>query len=174
MTAVDPAGLAAMFALGAGGALLAQRLHVPNAWVLGPMAVTILLTANDMALSAMPTFMLNAAQLLIGWSLGDRYTPDFFRTAPRFMGLILAYTLVVIVLSVGLSLLLAPPSGIALPTLILGLAPGGIAEMCITAKVLQLGVPLVTAFQVFRLAFVLLITPPLYRGLLMRFPALRD
>jgi len=174
MTAVDPAGLAAMFALGGGGALLAQRVNIPNAWVLGPMAVTILLTSNDMALSAMPTFMLNAAQLLIGWSLGDRYTPDFFRTAPRFMGLILVYTLAVIMLSVGLGLLMAPPSGIHLPTLILGLAPGGIAEMCITAKVLQLGVPLVTAFQVFRLAFVLLITPPLYRGLLMRFPALRD
>ena len=173
MSVVDPAGLAAMFAVGGAGALLAQWTRIPNAWVLGPMAVTILLTSHDMALSAMPTFMLNAAQLLIGWSLGDRYTPDFFRTAPRFMGLILVYTLGAILLSAALSLAMAPSTGIALPTLILGLAPGGIAEMCITAKVLQLGVPLVTAFQVFRLAFVLLVTPLLYRGLLTRFPALR-
>ena len=34
--------------------------------------------------------------------------------------------------------------------MILAMAPGGIAEMCITAKVLQLGVPLVTAAQVAR------------------------
>jgi uncharacterized membrane protein AbrB (regulator of aidB expression) len=44
----------------------------------------------------------------------------------------------------------------------LGVAPGGIAEMAITAKVLQLGVPLVTAFQVFRMAGVVLVTGPLY------------
>ena len=45
----------------------------------------------------------------------------------------------------------------------LGVAPGGIAEMSITAKVLQLGVPLVTAFHVMRLAAVLLLTEPMYR-----------
>ena len=47
-------------------------------------------------------------------------------------------------------------------TLILGTAPGGIAEMCITAKVLQLGVPLVTAFHVTRVVALLLCTAPLF------------
>ena len=46
--------------------------------------------------------------------------------------------------------------------LLLGTSPGGIAEMAITAKVLQLGVPVVTAFHVTRLAAVLL-AEPLYR-----------
>ena len=44
----------------------------------------------------------------------------------------------------------------------LGTAPGGIAEMCITAKVLQLGVPLVTAFHVTRVVVLLLLTAPLF------------
>ena len=35
--------------------------------------------------------------------------------------------------------------------------------MSITAKMLQLGVPVVTAFQVTRLAAVLVLTEPLYR-----------
>jgi uncharacterized membrane protein AbrB (regulator of aidB expression) len=47
--------------------------------------------------------------------------------------------------------------------LILGTSPGGIAEMAITAKVLDLGAPIVTAFQVCRLIAVLLIVAPLYR-----------
>ena len=47
-------------------------------------------------------------------------------------------------------------------TLVLGNAPGGIAEMCITAKVLQLGVPLVTAFHVTRLVVLLLATPAVF------------
>lgn len=50
-------------------------------------------------------------------------------------------------------------------TMILGTSPGGIAEMAITAKVLQLGVPVVTAFQVCRLVAVLLIVGPLYQRL---------
>jgi uncharacterized membrane protein AbrB (regulator of aidB expression) len=48
-------------------------------------------------------------------------------------------------------------------TLVLGTSPGGIAEMAITAKVLQLGVPVVTAFQVCRLVAVLVLVEPLYR-----------
>ena len=42
---------------------------------------------------------------------------------------------------------------------------GGIAEMCITAKVLQLGVPLVTAFHVARVVVILLTTVPVYARL---------
>ena len=47
--------------------------------------------------------------------------------------------------------------------MILAASPGGIAEMSITAKVLQLGVPVVTAFQVCRLVAVLLLVGPMYR-----------
>ncbi len=48
-------------------------------------------------------------------------------------------------------------------TLILGTSPGGIAEMAITAKVLQLGVPVVTAFQVCRLVAVLILVGPIFQ-----------
>jgi len=55
------------------------------------------------------------------------------------------------------------PTGLHPATLLLGTAPGGIAEMAITAKVLQLGVPVVTAFQVCRLVAVLVLAEPVYR-----------
>ena len=64
-----------------------------------------------------------------------------------------------IVLSAAFGVALAWASGLAPATLVLGNAPGGIAEMCITAKVLQLGVPIVTAFHVTRLVVLLLATP---------------
>ena len=59
--------------------------------------------------------------------------------------------------------LLAWGTGLPWATLVLGTSPGGIAEMSITAKVLQLGVPVVTAFQVCRLMAVLMLVAPLYR-----------
>jgi uncharacterized membrane protein AbrB (regulator of aidB expression) len=46
---------------------------------------------------------------------------------------------------------------------VLATAPGGIAEMCITAKVLQLGVPLVTAAHVTRVVVLITTTGPTYR-----------
>jgi len=47
-------------------------------------------------------------------------------------------------------------------TLVLGTAPGGVAEMSITAKVLQLGVPVVTALHVTRVVVLLLSTAPIF------------
>ena len=54
-------------------------------------------------------------------------------------------------------------TGIHPVTLMLATSPGGITEMAITAKVLQLGVPVVTAFQVCRLVAVLLLAEPMFR-----------
>jgi len=65
--------------------------------------------------------------------------------------------------SLGFAWLMAWLTGLHPATLILGTAPGGIAEMAITAKVLQLGVPVVTAFQVCRLVAVLLMVGPLFK-----------
>ena len=46
---------------------------------------------------------------------------------------------------------------------ILATAPGGIAEMSLTAKNLQLGVPIVTAFHVARVVVLVLSIGPLFR-----------
>ena len=48
-------------------------------------------------------------------------------------------------------------------TMILSTSPGGLSEMCITAKTLHLGVALVTAFQVARLVVVVLFSLPIWR-----------
>lgn len=61
---------------------------------------------------------------------------------------------------------LAWASGLHPVTLMLDTALGGIAEMAITANVLQLGVAVVTAFEVCRLVAVLL-AEPIYRRWVM-------
>jgi uncharacterized membrane protein AbrB (regulator of aidB expression) len=72
-----------------------------------------------------------------------------------------------IVAGIGISALFAAGlawwSGLPLATMVLATAPGGIAEMCITAKVLQLGVPLVTAAHVTRVIILVTTTGPLFR-----------
>ena len=68
-----------------------------------------------------------------------------------------------LVLAAGLGVVLARVTGLPAASLMLALAPGGIAEMCITAKVLQLGVPLVTAAHVTRVLVLINATAPIYR-----------
>ena len=136
-----------------------------NPWFLGALAVALALTAFDIKLSALPQAMTNAAQLLIGISLGVRFSRGFVHMAPRWLASVALATVGMILLCAGFAWALAQFTHLHWATLLLGTSPGGIAEMAITAKVLQLGVPVVTAFHVTRLAAVLLLAEPLYRRL---------
>jgi uncharacterized membrane protein AbrB (regulator of aidB expression) len=68
-----------------------------------------------------------------------------------------------LLLSAGFGLVLAWTFGLHPATMALATAPGGMAEMAITASVLGLGAPVATAFHVLRYVAVLLLTGPLWR-----------
>jgi hypothetical protein len=134
-------------------------------WVIGPLLVAIALTASGMHLSALPEWMPRAGQLCIGIALGTRFTPAFLHTAPRYLASVGLCTLIGMSLAAGFGALLAHASGIHLATAILASSPGGIAEMSLTARTLELGVPIVTAFHVVRLSVLVLTIGPLFRGM---------
>ncbi len=138
-------------------------LRLANAWVLGPLLGVGLLTAFDVPLSAMPEWMVNVGQLLIGCSLASRFDRAFFRSAPRFVSVAAAVAVLSMLLAYALAILLDVFSSVSLATLALATAPGGVAEMAITAKVLQLGVPLVTACHVMRVVVLTLAARSAYR-----------
>ncbi len=158
-------GLAALLALTGAGALLMRRWRQPNPWFLGALTVAMGLTFSGIALSAVPQAASNAAQLVIGASLGVRFKPSFIRLAPRWMATVAASTLLVTAACAAFGMGLARLAGLHWGTLVLATSPGGMSEMSITAKMLQLGVPVVTAFQVCRLSAVLVVMEPLYRRL---------
>lgn len=147
----------------AGGAMLMTWFKRTNPWFMGALLVSMGLTLSGVHWSAVPTDLSNAAQLVIGVSLGVRFQRKFVHTAPRWLASVALGTVAMLLLSVGFGLALAWATDLHPATLILGTAPGGIAEMAITAKVLQLGVPVVTAFQVCRLVAVLLLVGPIFQ-----------
>ena len=160
---VDWQGLVLLGCLTGAGALLMDRLGRANPWFMGAMLVSMGLTMASITLSAVPQGLVNAAQLVIGVSLGVRFRADFLRAAPRWLATVAVGTLGLMAVCAAFAALLAWGTGLPWATLVLGTSPGGIAEMSITAKVLQLGVPVVTAFQVCRLMAVLMLVAPLYR-----------
>lgn len=156
-------GLAALLALGLGIALLARRLRVPNAFMIAPLLATIALTVAGVSFSSVPTPLTNAAQLLLACSLGAQFQHSFLREAPRFVAALVPAGALMLLMCAGIGAALSWASGVYVGSALLAAAPGGIAEMSITAKVLKIGVPFVTAAHVIRYLVVILFTQPLYR-----------
>jgi len=93
---------------------------------------------------------------VIGSALGAQFRPDFLT---RLFGLLWASALVVLFAAGSMALLgaaIAWLMGYPLPTMILAVAPAGIAEMVITGKVLGLDATMIAGFQLMRIIIVLI------------------
>ena len=156
-------GLIQLLGCALAGGWLLSRLKLPNAFMLGPLIVAVGLTGSGVEWSALPQWLINAGQVMMGCSLGSRFEADFFRSAPRFMWAATVSTFAALGLAAGFGFALAWAAKIHWATALLALAPGGIAEMSITAKVLKLGVPVVTAFHVTRVVILVTLTAPVFR-----------
>lgn len=162
-TAVDWQRLPFLFAASLTGVVLFLALRIANAWVLGPLACVGSLSALAIPLSGLPPELVNGGQLLLGAALGSRFSPSFFRAAPRFLGVSALATGLALLLSGLFVWLLARFVNLPLPSLALAASPGGMAEMSVTAKVMHLSVPLVTATHVLRVILLTVCAPPLCR-----------
>jgi membrane AbrB-like protein len=160
---LDWVRLAVLLAIAAAGGGALTAAGVSNAFMLGALFSVIALTVNEVHMSAMPGVVSNFGQLLIGCALGSRFERSFLDRIPGFVAATLASILLAIGLAASFGAGLAWMYGLPIPSVILATAPGGIAEMCITAKVLQLGVPLVTAAQVTRVLVLVTGTGTLFK-----------
>ena len=76
---------------------------------------------------------------------------------------ILLFTLLAMLAAAGLAEALGWAATLNQTSLMLGMMPGGITELCLTAEALQLSVALVTALQVLRLFLVMFLAEPIFR-----------
>jgi membrane AbrB-like protein len=160
---VHGAGLVALLVGGLGVALAARRAGMANPWMLGPCGMMILLAALDILPSGVPGWMVDAAQVGMGMALGQRMTRRFLLSSRRLALASVAMSLllmaVMAVLAVGLSL----ASGLPVAEVALGMSPGGMPEMTVTAKALALGVPLVLGFHIVRTLLCNFAVAPIWR-----------
>jgi len=160
---VDLWGMALLLGLASLATVFFSRYRFPNVWVIVPLLTTAALTGMGIDLSVLPPWMVNVAQLALGVSMGSRFTPQFMRSAPRFMLCSFVAILVMLGVAAAYGYAFGILSGVNVATTILASAPGGVTEMALTAKVLQLGVPMVTVFQVSRMMLLVLFAGPAFR-----------
>ena len=160
---VEAAGLLALLAGCAAVTLALNWAGMTNAWMLGACAFAAGITLAEVSLSAMPRELLIAAQVLIGVSVGQRFERESMVRAPRVILSSAITTVVLIAVSVVLAALISATTEISIWSMITATAPGGLAEMSITAQLLGLGVPLVTGYHVTRVFMITLLALPAYR-----------
>jgi len=152
----------------------ARRLRVPAGEFLGPALAAGAFATAGLHGPAVPGFWLGAAQLCMGLYVGSRIQPLVFWRNKRLGPLALLAAGGMVLLTVAAAWALSRLGGSSAVTWFLSLAPGGLGEMAVTALLLGADVPQVTAYQMFRLLFVLLAAPPVLRLVLARRGATRD
>lgn len=135
---------------GVGSALVLRWLKLNNPFLIGAVIFTAILTGGGVLDGRLPPALFAAAQVLIGFAVGCRCRRDIVRRLPRLILVTASLVVTMVVAMAGLGLVLAASTSIDLPSAILATAPGGMAEMAVTAQVLHLAVPLVVGFQLTR------------------------
>jgi membrane AbrB-like protein len=141
---------------------LSERLRFHNGCLLTPLFVGALLALNGVTLSEVPSWLTDFAQLMFGLILGERYERAFFAKHKLFIPFALVNATFIILASAAVALGISWAFGIPLATLIIATAPGGMAEMAIVAQALQMAIPTVMAFHLFRIIIVNMGTQYIY------------
>jgi membrane AbrB-like protein len=156
-------GLLAMVAAGTLAALAVARTGIANPWMFGPCGLVIALSTFGILPSGVPVWMVNMAQIGMGMTLGARMSRRFLLSSRRLALASVATTLVMVAMLAALALGLGWLSGLPLAAAVLGMAPGGMPEMTITAKALEVGVPLVLGFHLVRTLLCNLFVVPIWK-----------
>lgn len=133
-------------------ALIGAKVRLPNAWVMAPL-LTSLALAQFIPEHRLRYEWVAVGQVLLGWNLGQRFTRSIFKESPKLIAASALMTVGFGVLGLGIATFVHYGTGVPWVSSMIATAPGGVAEMAITAKVLHLDPPTVTAFHAMRLVF---------------------
>lgn len=159
-----PEGAILLAAAGTVGALVARAVRLSNPFFVGALAGTILMAAFDLPVTALPYPVLVLAQVFLGVWLGAAFDRNIVRRARGFISVGIIAAFMMAFLCAILGLVLAYLTGVSWQVMVLATAPGSATEMALTAKILNEGLAIVTAFHVLRI-FIILPFAPLIIGM---------
>lgn len=140
---------------GVAGAFAARAVRLANPFFVGSLGGAALAAAFSLPISAYPYSVLVIAQLFLGVWLGAVFDRDLLRSARGFIpGAILA-SILLILLCLGMGVALSWLTSQTWQVMVLSTAPGSVTEMALTAKILEEGLAVVTAFHVMRIFIIL-------------------
>jgi membrane AbrB-like protein len=155
--------LMATFVLIVAGAVAGRAQRIPAGAMLTPMVVGTVLQDAGILKIELPPLLLALAYLVLGWSVGLRFSRPILVHAAKAFPRVLASILVLIAICGGLAMLLIAVAHVDPLTAYLATSPGGADSVAIIAASTKVNVPFVMAMQTARFVFVLLTGPAIAR-----------
>ncbi|AKS35516.1 AbrB family transcriptional regulator [Mycolicibacterium goodii] len=167
----DPApwylSLAMLVGLVTVGAVGGRLLRMPGAGLLGPLALTVVLQLTGLSFGlTVPTVLVQAGYMVIGWQAGVAFTRESLRAIGRILPLALLLIVVLGVATALLGVVLAEVTGVTQLEGYLATSPGGVYAVLATAVETGSNVTFVIAAQVLRVLLMLFTAPLLARTMI--------
>ena len=133
------------------GLFLGYKLNVPAPQLIGPLLAAAVVSVSGLAVLDMPPWMLSAAQIVIGTTLGTRFTG--IRPAMLMRGAWLGFLTVGSMLVIGgiMAIAVMPVTGESFDVLLISFSPGGVTEMALIALSLNANPAFVTMHHLYRI-----------------------
>lgn len=157
---LDLLGGGLLLAIAAAGGFVFRAVRITSPFFLGALGFSAAAAALSLPVSMPPLVILASAQVLLGVWLGCMFDREMLVRSRGFIPAAFVSTLVLLVLCAAMALGVSALTGLDWQTMVLATAPGSVTEMALTAKILQQGVAIVTAFHVVRI-FITLPAAPL-------------
>jgi membrane AbrB-like protein len=158
--------LAMLVALVAVGFLGGTLLRLPGAGLLGPLTLTVALELSGLSFGlAVPTLLVQAGYMLIGWQAGLAFTRESLRAIARILPSAIGLIVVLGAATAGLGVLLAHVAGLTPLEGYLATSPGGVYAVLATAVETGSNVTFIIAAQVVRILLMLFMAPLMARAM---------
>lgn len=143
----------------AGGAVF-ELLHIPLAWLLGPMTALLVWRESLGRKAAWPNGLRNTGLALLGYMMGGTFTAGVAVQIAAQLPSMAAATVMTVGMALALGWLTARRTGISPASGLLGSIPGGLSQMVALAdEIKDADLTVVTFMQTIRLMAVIFIVP---------------
>jgi uncharacterized protein len=145
-----------MVLLGIAGTWAAQRLGLAGAALVGPMILSGIVHATGLTQAIVPFEIMTPTQILLGILIGAQFRGLTWLEFRTTLTAGLAFTAILLVLTPLFADLISRASGLSPMLTVMGIAPGGQAEINLLAFALHLDVAFVALHHLARLALIML------------------
>ncbi len=156
--------VAILGAAGIAGFALARLIRLPASQLTGPMLLSAAVHILGWTAANPPALLVIVAQVIIGTAIGCRFVGVDFFSVRRILWVSAVAALVTIALAIGFAYGADRLFDIGFARMLLSLAPGGVAEMSLTALALNVDTAFVSTHHVARIAMVVVLAPIIFRA----------
>jgi hypothetical protein len=146
------------------GASIGRLIRLPAYRIVGPMLVTAAIHIAGITAAKPPYELVFIAQVVVGSSVGARFTDIPLQQVFRTIAASVGSTMVMLGFTLIAAAVLAPLTGMQWTPIVLAFAPGGLAEMSVIALSLGIETAFVATHHVARIAMIVIGAPLIFRS----------